>query len=399
MARYRFQAINSDGATLDGDLVAESERDAARQLEKRGLSVVSLQAAAAATSSGRRQRRLRQRDIILALHELSTLLESGVGLAEAVAAQTRSAHHPRLLMAFEGVSVALRQGQPFSQALGGTGLPLPDYVDTLVRSGEKAGMLGRALRDAVAQMEYDQTVRGEIRSALTYPAILVLAGLGAVVMMFTFVVPKFAGLLQRAEDLPLLAAVVLNTGMFAHQYWWLVLGVVAVAMTWLGLALRKPEARARGYERLERLPVVGTWRVEAETARWARILAILLINKVPLLDALALAQAGVNAPGRRLRLEEAARGVRGGTTLADSLEQQDTLTATGYNLIRVGERSGELPAMLLSLARLCEESGRGRMKQFLALLEPAAILVIGSMIGLIMIGIILAITSANDIAI
>ena len=180
---------------------------------------------------------------------------------------------------------------------------------------------------------------------------------------------------------------------------WLVLGVVAVAMTWLGLALRKPEARARGYERLERLPVVGTWRVEAETARWARILAILLINKVPLLDALALAQAGVNAPGRRLRLEEAARGVRGGTTLADSLEQQDTLTATGYNLIRVGERSGELPAMLLSLARLCEESGRGRMKQFLALLEPAAILVIGSMIGRIMIGIILAITSANEIAI
>lgn len=91
------------------------------------------------------------------------------------------------------------------------------------------------------------------------------------------------------------------------------------------------------------------------------------------------------------------RAVRAGAPLAEALEEQAALTPTGYNLVRVGERSGELPAMLRSLARLCEDAGRARMKQFLALLEPLAILVIGGMIGVIMIGIILAITSANDI--
>lgn len=399
MVQYRYKAFNAEGAALEGVIGAQSEREAARQLERRGLTVVLLQPARAAARRKGRSGRLRQRDLILAFHELSTLLGAGVGLAEAVAAQIRSAHHPQIQAAFEGIAAALRQGQAFSAALDATGLPLPRYVATVVRSGEKSGLLGRALHDVVAQMEYDQAVRSEIRQALTYPAVLVCAGLGAVVMMFTFVVPKFATLLKRADDLPWLAWAVLNTGMFLRQWYPVVLLVLAGGVVWLVYTLRDPHTRARWFEALEQLPVLGAWRVESETATWARVLATLLSNRVPLMDALGLAQASVIAPGRRARLEEVSRNVRNGIPLADALEEQQTLTATGYNLVRVGERSGELPSMLQSLARLCEESGRTRMKQFLALLEPVAILLIGGAIGVIMIGIILAITSANDIAV
>lgn len=406
MPRFDYKAFNQTGSELQGSIDAASEREAARLLERRGLQPISLDTAAAVAAVGAagrsgpgRQRRLRQRDVILALHELSTLLASGVGLAEAIAAQARSGHHPRLLAAFGAISAGLRQGQSFSHVLAQARLPLPPYVDTLVRSGEKAGLLGRALHDAATQMEYDQSVRNEMRQALTYPCILVMAGLGAVIMMFTFVVPKFASLLKRADDLPWLAAAVLQTGMFARQYWWALLTVLAILGLWIARSLRDPQARARGYERLERLPVIGVWRVDAEMAAWSRVLGTLLGNRVPLLEALALAQASVHSPRRRARLETAARGVRGGASLADALEEQGTLTATGYNLVRVGERSGELPAMLQSLARLSEEAGRVRIKQFLSLLEPLAILVIGGAIGTIMIGIILAITAANDIAV
>jgi general secretion pathway protein F len=401
MAQYRYKAFSSEGAALEGMVNAQSEREAARQLERRGLSVVSVEplAALGRGRSGVRVARLRQRDLILALHELSTLLGAGVGLAEAVTAQGRSAHHPRLVAAFDAVATGLRRGQAFSAALEAADLPLPRYVLTLVRSGEKSGLLGRALQDAVGQMEYDQTVRGEIRQALTYPAVLICAGLGAVVMMFTFVVPKFATLLKRADDLPLLASAVLNTGMFLRQWYWAVLLLLVGVVAGVARILRDPAKRAQWLEGLERLPVLGTWRVESETATWARVLATLLSNRVALMEALGLAQESVLAPGRRARLEEVARNVRSGVPLADALEEQQTLTATGYNLVRVGERSGELPAMLQSLARLCQEAGRARMKQFLALLEPAAILLIGGAIGLIMIGIILAITSANDVVV
>ena len=401
MTQYRYKAFNAEGVALEGVVAARSEREAARQLERRGLSVVAVQAVDAGGLRKARGRtsRLRQRDVVLAFHELSTLLGAGVGLAEAVAAQVRSARHPQLVAAFEGIATGLRQGQAFSVALEAAGLPLPRYVATVVRSGEKSGLLGRALHDVVEQMEYDQAVRGEIRQALTYPAVLVCAGLGAVVMMFTFVVPKFANLLKRADDLPWLASAVLNTGMFLRQWYMGVLLLLTAVVVWLVIRLRNPDTRARWLEALERLPVLGAWRVESETATWARVLATLLSNRVPLMDGLGLAQASVIAPGRRARLEEVSRNVRSGVPLADALEEQQTLTATGYNLIRVGERSGELPAMLQSLARLCEDAGRTRMRQFLALLEPIAILLIGGAIGVIMIGIILAITSANDIAV
>lgn len=400
MARFNFQALNAEGVLLEGTLAADNERDAARVLGKRGLSVVALlpEGAVGVRRAGR-QRRLRQQDLVVAFYELATMLQSGVALAEAVASQTRASHHPRLLAGFESISTGLRRGQSFSDALEAVKLPLPPFFMTLVRAGEQAGLLAQSLADGVTQMEYDLQVQGEVRQALTYPAVLVVAGLGAVVMMFTFVVPRFATLLNRGAELPWLAWAVLNSGMFAREYivWLLAaaaLAVVAVVRGWAN-----PLIRMRWYERLERLPVIGPWRVEAETAAWARVLSTLLANRVPLLDALGLAQAGARSPRRRARLDEAARAVRAGTPLADALEEQAALTATGYNLVRVGERSGELPAMLRSLAKLCENAGRARMKQFLTLLEPLAILVIGSMIGVIMVGIILAITSANDIAV
>lgn len=401
MPRFRFKGITGEGVALDGELSAQSEREAARLLERRGLAVVDLQPATFAPERVglRRTRAPGQRDLILAIHELATLLGAGVGLADAVAAQARSAAHPQLAAAFEAMSTALRSGQSFSQALHASGLELPPYVGVLVQSGERAGLLAKALADAAAQMEYDFGVRTEMRQALTYPAILVLAGLAAIMLMFTFVVPKFANLLERAEDLPLLAWIVLGGGMFARDNIGVLLVSVVLATAGVLRWLADPARRERALEWLERAPVLGLWRVEAETAGWARILSTLLGNKVLLMDALGLALAAVRSPRRRARLDEARRAVRGGMPLADAMEEQGALTSTGYNLIRVGERSGELPAMLASLARLCEEAGRARMKQFLALLEPIAILLIGSAIGLIMIGIILAITSANDLVI
>jgi general secretion pathway protein F len=398
MPRYHFDALNAEGVPLSGSIAADTEREAARLLDRRGLSLIGLTPEIAPTAhAGKRARRLRLQDLVVAFHELATMLQSGVGLAEAVASQTRSAHHPRLLAAFETAGAGLRRGQTFSDALAATGLPLPGYFLILVRAGEKSGLLAQSLADGVAQMEYDHQVRDEIRQALTYPAVLVLAGLGAVILMFTFVVPKFATLLDRGADLPLLASVVLHGGMFARAYIGWILAALALAGVMAARSFATPEKRATWHERMERLPVLGPWRIESETASWAKILATLLSNRVPLLDALGLAQASVRSPQRRARLEAVARSVRAGVPLAESLEEQAALTSTGYNLVRVGERAGELPAMLRSLAKLCENAGRVRMKQFLALLEPMAIMVIGGIIGVIMIGIILAITSANDI--
>ena len=398
MPRYSYSALNADGMVLEGVLRASSERDAARQLERRGLSVVQLRAGDGIGARETR-RRLRTADVILALQELVTMLTSGVSVADAVGSQALAAHHPRIVAAFQRMSRDLQGGKAFSEALGRAALPLPEYVLQLARAGEMTGELGASLRDAAAQMEYEQQLRNEMRNALIYPAVLVVAGVAAVAIMFTFVVPKFASLLQRADDLPWLAWLVLSVGTWAHDYFWALLLALAGLAALTAWALRNAAWRARALDTLSRWPVVGPWMVEADTARWAKMLGALLGNKVPLMRGLELAQAGVQLPQRRLRMGEVTRAVRAGASLAEALEDHDALTATGYNLVRVGERSGKLAPMLDSLASLYAEAGRNRMKRVLILLEPIAILVIGSVIGTIILGVILAITSANDLAV
>jgi len=307
------------------------------------------------------------------MHEVATMLLSGVPVAEAVAAQAASGHHPGLVAGFSAIRDGIARGQGFSDALAASGIALPAYVLQLCRAGEMTGRLGESLRDGVAQMEEAAASAAELRNALVYPVILVIAGIAAVLLLFIFVVPKFSRLLDRADDLPLLAWGVLSLGQWVNDHLML-LGAAGVG-------------------------AVLDWLAEAEIGRWACVLAALVGKRVPVLIALELATEAIRFPQRRRRMAQVARRVRDGVPLSDALEDQDALTATGYNLVRVGERSGELAAMLASLGRLYDEAGRRRMKRFLALIEPLAILLIGSVIGVIILAVILAITSANDLAV
>lgn len=397
MPRFDYEALNADGMVLTGTLRADDERSAARMLERRGLTALEIQAESRKRSS--RPGRLKTMHIVLPFHELATMLDSGVALAEGVAVQSQSSHHPLVVDAFGRMADGLRRGQAFSDALASSQLPLPPYFYQLAKAGELTGQLGQSIAGAVEQLEYEERMRSDLRNALVYPSILICAGAGAVILMFTFVVPKFASLLEKADKLPWLAWAVLAGGTWVNdnRLWLgpaLLLLIVAVV-----LAMKRESVRTLLYQQISTWPLVGSWLLESETARWAKMLGILLGSKVALLNALELASDGMRMEQRRVRMKEAARAVRGGSTLADALEDHDALTGTGYNLVRVGERSGELPAMLKSLARLYEESGRQRLKRLLVLIEPIAILVIGIVIGVIIMGVMLAITSANDLAV
>lgn len=398
MQRFDYKVLAADGSVLSGQLRAASEREAARQLERKGLAPLEIVRHAGTPGAKQGGGRLRREDLILAFHQLATMLRAGVTLGEAVEAQAGAGGHPRLAAAFAGIATQLRRGEPFHDALAAARLPLPDYLLQLARAGELTGRVGDALADGVRQIEYEHGLATEMRNALIYPAVLVLAGAAAVVLMFAFVVPRFSSLLDKADQLPWLAWAVLSGGTFANTHWpWLlVLAVVAGIAVWR--LQSQPRLRARVVEQAAGLPVLGPWLQDAETGRWAKVMATLLGNRVPLAQALELATDGTSLPDRRRRLAQVTRAVRGGQSLADALEDQDALSPTGYNLVRVGERSGELPAMLASLARLYDEAGRTRMKRVLILVEPIAILVIGGVIGTIILGVILAITSANDLA-
>ena len=398
MPDYEYEAVESGGRLLKGQAQAASVEDLVRSLSAEGHTVVEVNERRDPRRAAFR-RRARPQERVIAFHELAILLESGVSLGDAVQAQASGSPHPELAAAFQSISRALMRGQSFGEALHGAGLDLPHYVQHLVEAGELSGHLARALRQAVEQMRYDQRMAAELRNALLYPSILIVSGCAAVLLVFVFVIPQFANLLDDAEALPLLAEAVLRSGVWFNENGWLLAGVLAAAVFVTAALSRRPAVRQRVRDALATLPVLGSWLEEVDSAKWASVMSAMLTSRVSLMDALDLAARGVRLSRRRATLEQATGDVRGGASLSAALEKRRALSPTGYNLLRVGEQSGQLPEMLRALATLCEENGTRRMKRFLTLIEPLAILLIGSFLGVIMIGIILAITSVNDIAI
>ena len=394
---FQYQVANAQGQVLTGQISATDEREAMRLLQQQNLVPISVTSNAPPSNAHASSKKASNQDKTLSIQELTTLLNAGVPLAESVES-IGSAHAGTAVgAAFTTTLAALRRGEGFSEALREADLDFPDYLYQLAKAGELTGKLGQSLETAVTQMAYEERMRQEMRNALTYPAILVSSGLAATLLIFIVVVPKFANLLKgNTANVPLISQWVIGAGMFVKtNLLWVGLAAFALVMMTL-MALRSPAARARAFQILVKVPILGAWIADTETGRWASMLSALLENRVAIIAAMELASSGVKIAALKNSLQQVTRDVRGGARLADALATNRALGPTGINLVRVGERSGELAPMLRALATLYENAGRDRMKRFLLLLEPIAIILIGSVIGVIMVAIMLAVTSMND---
>jgi general secretion pathway protein F len=399
----RYRAVAADGRTVEGEIDAGSEAEVVEALRRRQLVPVELTAKSAGAAAPRRaapSRRVSRAQLGLVLRELSTMIGAGVQLAEAVENVAVAHRADSIGPAFAELGRRLRAGEAFAGALRAIGLLFPEYVYVLARSGESTGKLPQSLADAAGQMDYDEQVRQDARNALVYPTILVLAGLVAVIIVFAVVVPRFAPLLSNPRaDLPAVSVIVLRGGLFARDYWPGLAAALAAVVAAVVLALRTPATRLQVLNLAARLPAVGPWIRAANVATWSSVLAALVGNRVPIIEALEQARESVALRPLRHRLDLAGRDVRAGVRLAEALETHRVVDATSISLIRVGERSGELAAMLSRISRYWSEINRNQMKRLLALLEPVAILLIGSAIGFIMFGVMLAITSLSNLAV
>ena len=398
---FEYEAVDHSSKTLLGQISAETRHDAVRILTSRGLTPVTMSPVRPAIRGKEGltwKRAPSDQDYILTLKQMSLLLSAGVPLITGIETLRSQSIHASLTLAFETLSKALRSGETFSTAFQ-TALPaLPPYVFQLSAAGEAIGDLGPAIGDAAEQMEYEYRTKQDIRNALTYPSILVIAGLGAVLFIFLIVVPRFSAMLASSnEPLPLLSSLVLSIGMTLSENKSIVFSsiiVVGALIVWAG---RQPAIRDEIRQRMSSFPILGLWLKESELARWSSMLGTMLRHGVDLIKALDLAKETITIKALRNRVEQIGKMVRGGQSLSSAMSDQDVFSDTALSLVQVGEESGELAHMLKSLSALYDDSGRQRMKRFLLILEPAAIILIGIVIGGIVTAIMLAITSINQV--
>jgi len=398
MPEFRYQATDSKGEIIKGMLIVDNEGDALIQLQQRGLTVFDMQRSIAPALRLSQPKRAGRDALLVVLQELATLLDAGVSLADAVENVARGYEASSLGAAFQKIYAQLRGGIAFSRALIDADLRLPSYVIELCKAGESTGKLSGSLRSAAEQLELEQNFQREARNALIYPAVLMISGFLATLLVFVFVVPKFANILSNPKaDIPLISMWVLSTGMWLTKNK-LLLGAILAGMAGSAyVLLRQEKIQQNLWNWASGLPVIGTWIMHTEMARWSSMFSVLLQNHVSILEALSHAQNALRGDLWRQKATLILSDVRGGKTLAESLQLHQFIDATGVNLVRVGERSGALGKTTASLANMHRLHSQQQMKQFLILLEPVTILLVSVVLGGIMISVMLAITSLTNV--
>ncbi|MGF1605622.1 MAG: type II secretion system F family protein [Rhodothalassiaceae bacterium] len=395
MAEFKHKSLKADGAVESGVVEALDERDAYRKLRDKGLDPFELALRPAGGQTGLRlfQRGPSGKDKARYVRQLATLLSAGLPLLEAIDSMARGGH-PQLQARSRAVRQSLRAGERLSSALDKHMPDLPDYVARLAELGESTGTLSQALGDAAGRLERQQAMRGEIRSALTYPAFLAVTGVVITLFMFYFVVPRFEVLIGDNRDtLPLISVIILSVSAIVREHGpWLV-AVAAALGAGLVSALRSETGRRRLFLALDRTPLIGPFLRRAELGDWARTMGIALKNGASLMAAFDLAARAVRGPAFADGLREARRAVRAGTPLDEALDEHVQMDPTFTDLLRTGRQAAALDDMLLFISDILDEEARERAKRLTSLAEPLAIVLISLVVGALVLGIVLAMTS------
>ncbi len=392
MAVFAYRASDSEGRIIRGVVEGRTEADALRALEKQALTVLTLKQARskkqAAADQGLRSRiALPMAQVLEFTRQLRVMLEAGVPLLTALAVLAKRARgdYRRLL---ERIATDIQSGTTLSEALSHHPRTFDAFYIGSVRAGEAAGVHTDVLTELTKYYEQRAAIRRELRSALMYPTIVVLALVVACIVLLTWVVPQFAGMFASlGTDLPLPTRVLLAISAFVRHQWPILLTALALAAAVAHKLLSLPAVRMRLGALLTRVPLIGPVIFLATVVQFCRMMALLERAGLPLLESLKVIE-DLLMPGPIRRLVGHIRQrVAGGATIASAVAEMPVLPDMAEHMIHVGESAGKLDETLTAAADFFEEQMRLRLKALLTLLEPALTLVV----SLLVLGVAMAI--------
>lgn len=382
---YRCRLATPDGVITEEVHVADNAAQLRRELEHKGLCVLSLKPKgllARWLPELPARRRVPTREFLVFNQELATLLKAGMPLVQSLDILRQRLANPLFRSVLDDVHERVRGGQALSEAFSAHGDLFPGVYTASLLAGEKSGSLESVLRRYVAYVKVIATVKRKTISALIYPAILTVLALVVVGIIVLRVVPTFAEFYDTfSAELPLATRMIvhLSTAVRDHVLW---LGAGLAALTAVLLWWRRqPVRRARFDRLLLRIPGLGpTARIFA-TSQLARTLATLLGGGIPLVDAIQIASRSIGNRYMAAALEVVGQRVREGESFAAALEARGAFPSVAIKMAEVGESTGALAEMLNSLADFYDEEIETDLTRFITLVEPVMLVVMGVVIA------------------
>ena len=399
---FHYRAVGADGKLRAGVLTAESTGIAARELQRQGLTPVyvgfeekkGFTLKLPAIGGGRRQ------DVLFFTQELSTLLNSGVPLDRALTITSEITSRPQFRGVVLDILRAIKGGKSLADALSLHPQLFSGLYINMVRAGEASGSLG-TIFERLSEFERSRDeLRGYIVSSMIYPSLLAMVGAGSVFVLLEFVVPRFASVFDEGRmKIPTPTKIMLDVSKVVQDWWWLAATALVAIVVAFRLYIGTPKGRRWWDEMRLHIPVLGGALRKAETSRFARAMATLVGNSVPLVQSIHIASGIMGNLRMSDALKDVAQGVKRGEGISAPLARTKVFPPLASHLLTVGEETGKLDQMFARMADIYEEETRSSIKRFTSIFEPLVILIMGLVVGALVLSMLIAITSINDVAI
>jgi type II secretory pathway component PulF len=292
------------------------------------------------------------------------------------------------------------EGRSLSDSMAKQPRIFSDLYINMVRAGEASGALA-VIFDRLAEFERSRDdLRNYIISSMIYPGLLTLVGLGSIFILLNFVVPRFAALFADSTmKIPVPTQIMLTASSFVRTYWWIGASAIGAVVIFWRVYTSTAAGRLWWDNARLKIPMLGDTFRKAETARFARAMATLIANTVPLVQSIAIASATLGNKMIANAMAGVAQGVKRGEGIAAPMRKAAVFPPLAAHLLAVGEETGRLDAMFSRMADIYENDTRSSIKRFTSVFEPIVILVMGILVGALILSMLLAITSINDVAV
>ena len=404
MPAYSFEALDDQGNTRSGLIDADTARAARALLRARSLVPLAVEPAKAAPEGVQSSRALRGRRVFNAsglavwTRQLAGLVGAGLPLERALAALGDEAEDPRQQRLVAVLRSEVNGGASFARSLSDHPQEFSASYCAVIAAGEQSGQLAAVLERLADDLEAREALRNKLIAASLYPAIVTLVAIVIVVFLVSYVVPQVAGVFASSKRaLPTLTVMMLALSAFVRSYGWLMLGVLIAATGGLVMARRQPALRLVMDAAWLRLPLVGKLARGYNAARFAATLAMLAAAGVPILRALQTAAETLSNQAMRADALDALVLVREGAPLASAMASKKRFPPLLAMFARMGEQTGQLPAMLGRAAKQLGAEVQRRAMHLATILEPLLIVGMGAVVMLIVLAVLMPIIQLNQL--
>lgn len=394
MATYKYIAQTRNGKKVRGTMEAGTMEELHRNLKDGQLFLIS-----AKEKKDQRNTRKPLKAKVLAdfSRQLSTLVGAGVTLVRAlniIAREESVKQRERAI--YEDMLMRIRQGISLSEAMEAQNGAFPDLMINMYRSAETGGNLEQVSLKMAELYEKEHRLQGKISSSLIYPKILLAMIVGVILILTKFVMPKLQELFDQMERLPLSTRILNQISWVMQNYWYVVL--LAILLLWIGgkALLKIPAIRVKWKKVLLHLPLVGKLQMVICTSRFARTLSSLYAAGIPMMTALEIARKTSGNEYIDEQFDQVITYVRAGNNLSDGLQLVDGFVTKLPDTIRVGEETGSLDKMLLSIADSLEFDADIAINKLVSLVEPVMLIVMGVVVAFVMVAVFSALYGSYD---